>query len=129
MPRARCCAITACLAAPRIDGTSLNGLLGYCRAGFEPELAAELSARADTRDCRGDARTERNRGYVVFVGSDSATLSRALRFDTLIFARQKLAPIAELRGLGADDEAHHGAPHRSVQRAFCGLTQALPVPV
>jgi 23S rRNA (cytidine2498-2'-O)-methyltransferase len=78
-------------------------LLAYCRAGFEPELAAELGERAGAAGLAGYARTERNSGYVVFAGTDGAALSRALPFADLIFARQKLVLLAELRALPATD--------------------------
>lgn len=80
-----------------------GGLLCYCRAGFEPELAAELSERAASAGHAGYAKTERGSGYVVFAGSDSDMLPQALPFDSLIFARQKLALIAELRDLPVHD--------------------------
>ena len=80
-----------------------HGLLCYCRPGFEPELAAELTERAAAHGLGGYARTERNSGYVVFVGEDGDALTRALPFDALIFARQKLRLIVELRGLDPKD--------------------------
>jgi 23S rRNA (cytidine2498-2'-O)-methyltransferase len=83
--------------------TAIEGLLCYCRAGFEPELAAELTERAAERDLGGYARTERNSGYAVFLGDDGDALSQALPFAELIFARQKLRLIAELRGLDPKD--------------------------
>ena len=83
----------------------LNGVLGYCRAGFEPELAAELSERAALAGCMGHARTERGSGYVLFVTNhgDDAALSRALPWRELIFARQKLQLLAQLRALDPRD--------------------------
>ncbi|MCA1714629.1 MAG: 23S rRNA (cytidine(2498)-2'-O)-methyltransferase RlmM [Gammaproteobacteria bacterium] len=80
----------------------MDGLLCYCRAGFEPELAAELSERAAHAGLSGYARTERNSGYVVFAG-ESTALSRALPYNALIFARQKLVLISELRWLAGND--------------------------
>ncbi len=80
-----------------------EGLLCYCRPGFEPELAAELTERAAERGIGGYARTERSSGYVVFIYDGADALSRALPFDSLIFARQKLQLIAELRGLDPKD--------------------------
>ena len=82
------------------------GLLCYCRAGFEPELAAELTERAALAGFPGHARTDRGSGYVVFFtdgDGDGAALSRALPWRELIFARQKLVLIAELRGLDPRD--------------------------
>ena len=81
----------------------MNGLLCYCRAGFEPELAGELTERAAEAGFAGYARTERDSGYVVFACDDAETLSRALPWSTLIFARQKLRLIAELRDLDPKD--------------------------
>jgi 23S rRNA (cytidine2498-2'-O)-methyltransferase len=80
-----------------------TGLLCYCRAGFEPELAAELTERAAAHGLGGYARTERDSGHVVFLGDDGAALDAAMPFSTLIFARQKLRLIAELRELDQKD--------------------------
>lgn len=65
----------------------------YCRAGFEPELAAELTG---TRAFAGWARTDRQSGYVVFHGEDRDALGGRAAVRCVIFARQKLAVIAEL---------------------------------
>jgi 23S rRNA (cytidine2498-2'-O)-methyltransferase len=99
-----------------------QGLLCYCRAGFEPELAAELTERAAEAGHSGYARTERNSGYALFLsgddlGDDGDALSRALPFADLIFARQKLALIAELRDLDPKDRI---APMLEALDAFCG---------
>ena len=84
--------------APRPDA-----LFCWCRAGFEPELAAELTERAAGAQQPGYARTERNSGHVEFICEDAAALARALPFDDLIFARQKLLRLAELRGIDPRD--------------------------
>ena len=91
-----------------------QGILCYCRPGFEPELAAELTERAAARGLGGYARTERNSGHVVFVGDDGLTLTGALPFRELIFARQKLRLLAELRDLDPKDRI---AP---MLEALCG---------
>ena len=78
-------------------------LLAYCRPGFEPELAAELSARAAERDHWGHAVTERNTGVVRYVCTSAPMLERQLAFDDLIFARQKLLGFAELDALDPKD--------------------------
>ncbi|MBW8312549.1 MAG: 23S rRNA (cytidine(2498)-2'-O)-methyltransferase RlmM [Rhizobium sp.] len=83
---------------------STEGLLAYCRPGFEPELAAELGERAAAAGFHGYARAERNTGYVQFLGvEDGAALARALPWSTLIFARQKLRLFADLPGLDPKD--------------------------
>jgi len=80
-----------------------DALLCYCRAGFEPELAAELTERAAGAGYAGYARTDRHSGYVEFVTDDAAALSRALPFADLIFARQKLLRLSDLRDIAAAD--------------------------
>ena len=83
---------------------STDGLLAYCRPGFEPELAAEQSERAAIAGFPGYARTERNAGFVEFLGvEDGAGLAKALPWSTLIFARQKLRLLADLPGLDPKD--------------------------
>ncbi len=91
------------MAASAIDAIPLDGLLGYCRAGFEPELAAELTERAAQAGFAGYARTERNSGHVLFIADDAQSLSSALPWSTLVFARQKLQLIADLRALDPRD--------------------------
>lgn len=81
----------------------MDGLLCYCRAGFEPELAGELSDRAAEAGFAGYARTERDSGHVVYACEDADGLSRALPWTSLIFARQKLRLLADLRGLDPRD--------------------------
>lgn len=82
-------------------------LLLYCRAGFEPELAAELAERAAGAGVPGHARAVRGQAHVLFAaGAPDAppgALSRALPFDRLVFARQKLELLADLRGLPVRD--------------------------
>ena len=85
------------------DAQLSNALFCWCRAGFEPELAGELSERAALANQPGYARTERNSGHVEFICEDAAALSRALPFDSLIFARQKLLRLADLRGIDPKD--------------------------
>ncbi|MBS0193147.1 MAG: 23S rRNA (cytidine(2498)-2'-O)-methyltransferase RlmM [Proteobacteria bacterium] len=80
-----------------------DGLLCWCRAGFEPELAAELGERAALAGFAGYARAERGSGHVEYLGVDGAALSRALPLSNLIFARQKLSLLAELRDLDSTD--------------------------
>jgi 23S rRNA (cytidine2498-2'-O)-methyltransferase len=80
-----------------------DALFCWCRAGFEPELAAELTERAGAAGQPGYARTERGSGFVEFLGGDGAALSRALPFDRLVFARQKLLRVADLPRLDPTD--------------------------
>ena len=79
----------------------MDGLLCYCRAGFEPDLAAELGDRAADAGLHGHARTARGDGYVLFVGDPA--LATHLPWRSLVFARQSLRLLAELRGLDPRD--------------------------
>lgn len=79
-----------------------GGLLCYCRSGFEPDLAAELTDRAAEAGIAGHARAQRDSGYVEFLSADPR-LSPALPFTALVFARQKLELLTELRGLDPKD--------------------------
>jgi 23S rRNA (cytidine2498-2'-O)-methyltransferase len=80
-----------------------TGLLCYCRPGFEPELAAELGERAARAGLHGHSRAGRGDGYVVFSGADARALDEALPWRGLVFARQKLRLLAELRGIDPRD--------------------------
>ncbi|HTA65746.1 MAG TPA: 23S rRNA (cytidine(2498)-2'-O)-methyltransferase RlmM [Xanthomonadaceae bacterium] len=82
---------------------SADGLFCWCRPGFEPELAAELGERAARAGFAGYARAERGSGHVEFLGVDGDALSKALPFAHLIFARQKLRLLADLRELDPKD--------------------------
>ena len=86
----------------RVDA-AIDGLFCWCRPGFEPELSAELGERAAVAGFPGYARAERGSGYVEFLGVDGARLSASLPFAHLIFARQKLRLLADLRGLDPKD--------------------------
>lgn len=89
--------------APISNASNADALFCWCRAGFEPDLAAELNERAAIAGFPGYARTERGSGHVEFICEDAAALSRKLPFADLIFARQKLLRIADLRGLDPRD--------------------------
>lgn len=97
-------------------GRIIDGLLCYCRQGFEPELAGELTERAAHAGFAGYARTQRNSGHVLFACEDADALTKALPFRELIFARQKLRLLADLKDLDTSDritpmlEALRGQP-------------------
>ncbi|MBB1088464.1 23S rRNA (cytidine(2498)-2'-O)-methyltransferase RlmM [Lysobacter sp. SG-8] len=86
-----------------LDGPRADALFCHCRAGFEPELAAELTARAALLGHAGYARTERDSGFVQFISDTAPALARALPFAELVFARQKLLRLAELSALDPSD--------------------------
>jgi 23S rRNA (cytidine2498-2'-O)-methyltransferase len=99
------------------DIRPLSGLLGWCRAGFEAELASELAERAAHAGRSGYPRTERGSGHVLFIehgDGDPDPLDgghwtpppgtpAALAQAAPIFARRTLRLCAELRGLDPAD--------------------------
>jgi 23S rRNA (cytidine2498-2'-O)-methyltransferase len=116
------------------------GLLAYCRAGFEPELAAELAERAAAAGFAGYPRAERGSGFVGFVCDEAEALVAALPFANLIFARQKLRLLAELKELDPRDRigpildalphARYGSlvvehPDSDAAKPLSGLARAL----
>ncbi|HHW4678776.1 MAG TPA: 23S rRNA (cytidine(2498)-2'-O)-methyltransferase RlmM [Xylella sp.] len=83
----------------------MSGLVGYCRQGFEPELAAELSHRATSLGVAGEIHTQCHHGVVLLL-CDSVTadmLVRQLHWRRLIFARQVLRLHVELKDLNSRD--------------------------
>ncbi len=81
--------------------------LGYCRAGFEGELAQEFEAVAAEHGRAGYARTQRDSGYVRYtvLSDDDAREAAPAPPDSgrLIFARQSLRLLAELDALPRTD--------------------------
>ena len=102
----------------------MNGLLCYCRAGFEPELAGELTECAAEAGFAGYARTERDSGHVVFASEDAVALSRALPWSSLIFARQKLRLLALMKVSSGQQESFNAgvkSTRNNVIAIFCKL--------
>ena len=91
------------LSADAASAGATDGLLAYCRAGFEPELAAEMVERAAAAGIGAWARTQRHAAYVELFGASGAELSAALPLDDLVFARQKLRLFAELDAMDTSD--------------------------
>ena len=85
--------------------TDLQGVLGFCRAGFEAELAAELTEYGAQAGISGYARAERGAGHALFLltESDSPGLERKHSAPPLIFSRQSLELMAELTELDTRD--------------------------
>jgi 23S rRNA (cytidine2498-2'-O)-methyltransferase len=80
----------------------LNALLLYCRPGFEAECAAEIAERAGGSH-PGYARTESGSAFVEWFCETPGALAATLLWRQLIFARQRLAIIADLDALPAND--------------------------
>ncbi|QJD28998.1 23S rRNA (cytidine(2498)-2'-O)-methyltransferase RlmM [Methylococcus geothermalis] len=86
--------------------TSPSSILLYCRRGFEKECAAEIQAHTLAAGISGHIRAKENSAYVVFVAHEPDALgaqAARLRFDALIFARQRIFAIGPLSDLPVDD--------------------------
>ncbi|EFL92533.1 putative methyltransferase [Candidatus Regiella insecticola LSR1] len=84
----------------------MNKIALYCRAGFEKECAAEISAKAAEYDVFGFARVKEKSGYVLFEcyqPDDADRLIKELPFCELIFARQMMVVGELLRHLPSHD--------------------------
>jgi 23S rRNA (cytidine2498-2'-O)-methyltransferase len=81
-------------------------VLLYCRAGFEDECAKEISSLAKAKSIAGHARARSGAGFVEFVPDEPAAaraLCRAVRWSSLVFARQMLCTEGWLRALPPGD--------------------------
>jgi len=84
----------------------MNKLVLYCRAGFEKEMAGEITEKAAELGVFGFANLKENSGYVIFECyqvSDADRLARELKFDQLIFARQMIVVGDLLQNLPEND--------------------------
>ena len=86
----------------------VRGLLGYCRAGFENELAAEIDDLANAAGAFGYLRALPDSGLVVHDCGDDvpiAALQGALDWRVPVFARQLLPWFARVENLPERDRA------------------------
>lgn len=88
---------------------AVAGLLGYCRAGFEKELAAELDDLAADAGLIGYVRAQPGTGYVVYESFEPVRLAdlaeAALDWRRPVFARQLLPWFARVDALPERDRA------------------------
>jgi len=72
----------------------MQGLLLYCRSGFEKDLANEIQDKASQLAVYGYAKVEPESGFIVFQcyqANEAEILLKGLDFSRLIFARQMFA--------------------------------------
>ena len=84
----------------------MAGLLGYCRAGYEADLANEITARAAQLECYGYTKFTSGDGYIIYScynPQDADKLGRLLPVESTIFARQLVVVTTELHGLDKQD--------------------------
>lgn len=87
---------------------AVSGLLAYCRAGFEKELAAELDDIAADAGLIGFVRTEPNTGFAVFESFEPvpvSSLGEHTDWRKPVFARQLLPWFARVDDLPERDRA------------------------
>ena len=85
-------------------------LLLYCRAGYEADLLAELEQKLAVKNVYGYAKMTKNSAFLRFcipqieaVGNTLVSQNRNLpKLDDLVFARQKLLVIDDLKFEGED---------------------------
>ena len=108
----------------------ISGLIGYCRAGFEKELAAELDDLAADAGLIGHVRAQPDSGFVVYETFEPvalASLGETCNWRKPVFARQLLPWFARVDGLPERDRATPlvSAVKASGQR-FCGVLLETP---
>ena len=84
----------------------MNKLALYCRAGFEKEMAGEITEKAAELGVFGFANLKESSGYVIFEcyqAGDADRLARELKFNQLIFARQMIVVGELLQNLPEND--------------------------
>ncbi|MDO4436054.1 MAG: 23S rRNA (cytidine(2498)-2'-O)-methyltransferase RlmM [Cardiobacteriaceae bacterium] len=84
----------------------LNQILLYCRAGFEKELAAEITARASDYGIFGFAKAFEQSALVLFTchqEGEAERLMQSLSLSDLIFARQWWLVVEALMELDTQD--------------------------
>lgn len=84
----------------------MNQLLFYCRSGFEKDLAAEITEKAEALGIFGFTRLTTNSGYIIFECYPphfATELAQQLNFSQLIFARQMIIVSAQLTDLDTND--------------------------
>ena len=83
-------------------------LIALCRAGFEKEVAAELSGHCSAMALSGYAKTQVNCGYVQFVfhnAEQARTFIESIPFRQMIFVRHWMLCSGVCADLGAEDRA------------------------
>ncbi|MBN1904572.1 MAG: 23S rRNA (cytidine(2498)-2'-O)-methyltransferase RlmM [Deltaproteobacteria bacterium] len=83
----------------------MKHLILYCRAGFEKECAAEISAAAASAGLNGYVKAKPESGHVIFTLNEKGGLSPSfgISFSSLIFCRQIFAAFDEVTDLPPHD--------------------------
>lgn len=84
----------------------MAGLVMYCRAGFEKDLANEIQEKANKLEVYGYAKANHNDGFVVYECYQQEQidlLARKLPLNNVIFARQHFAFVSKVENMETSD--------------------------
>ena len=120
------------LKIPVPGASSANALaswLGYCRAGFEADLAAEFIALADAKPVAFAATPLSGYVHVTFAGRDAKKAASRLMWPKMVFARQFLRAQTETIALPTNDRVTPilDAANRYLSASGVGQVNALRI--
>lgn len=101
-----------------------QGILLYCRAGFEKECAAEITHAAEALGVPGFVRAAADTAHVLFFPHEAGglrVLRRSLRFVDLVFARQLIFDCRMIEGLPPADRLSGVMAAVAVDRAYSSI--------
>lgn len=107
----------------------MSGIIAYCRPGFESDCAAELQEKTALLGSYGYCQTKAQQGYVVYrcAAEEAEHLAKKLLLNELIFTRQFIAILAEVKDLPSQDRVSAlqlALLDDSVQENFAGVKPA-----
>lgn len=107
----------------------MSGIITYCRPGFESDCAAELQEKTALLGSYGYCQTQAQQGYVIYrcAAEEAEHLAKKLLLNELIFTRQFIAILAEVKDLPSQDRVSAlqlALLDDSVQENFAGVKPA-----
>lgn len=107
----------------------MSGIIAYCRPGFESDCAAELQEKTALLGSYGYCQTQAQKGYVIYrcAAEEAEHLAKKLLLNELIFTRQLIAILAEVKDLPSQDRVSAlqlALLDDSVQENFAGVKPA-----
>ncbi|WP_258806985.1 23S rRNA (cytidine(2498)-2'-O)-methyltransferase RlmM [Pseudidiomarina sp. CB1] len=107
----------------------MSGIIAYCRPGFESDCAAELQEKTGLLGSYGYCQTQAQQGYVIYrcAAEEAEHLAKKLVLNELIFTRQFIAILAEVKDLPSQDRVSAlqlALLDETVQENFAGVKPA-----
>ncbi|RUO55858.1 23S rRNA (cytidine(2498)-2'-O)-methyltransferase RlmM [Pseudidiomarina homiensis] len=107
----------------------MSGIIAYCRPGFESDCAAELQEKTGLLGSYGYCQTQAQQGYVIYrcAAEEAEHLAKKLVLNELIFTRQFIAILAEVKDLPSQDRVSAlqlALLDDTVQENFAGVKPA-----